>query len=106
MPLPPDPASYRLMKRIVFPCVFTLVILTTGCGGPKYVPDITLTTTGPILNSLAEFHNLYPATPYCGNFPLHSVLLHASGPQYTYEQISDDHGIDTQRQKLQSGHLV
>jgi hypothetical protein len=61
MPLPPNTASYRLMKRIVFPCVFTLIILTTGCGGPKYVPDITLTQTGPIINSIAEFHNLYPA---------------------------------------------
>lgn len=49
------------MKRVVFPCVVMLVILTTGCGGPKYVPDITLTKTGPIIDAIAEFHNLYPA---------------------------------------------
>ena len=49
------------MKRIVFPCVlFTLIILTTGCGGPKYVPDITLTKAGPIIDAIAEFHSLYP----------------------------------------------
>ncbi len=38
-----------------------LVILVTGCGGPKYVPDITLTQTGPIIHAIAEFHSLYPA---------------------------------------------
>jgi hypothetical protein len=44
--------------------VFTIsfmVLLATGCGGPKYVPDITLTQTGPIIDAIAEFHNLYPA---------------------------------------------
>ena len=61
MHVPPDTASYRLMIRIVFPCMFTLIILTTGCGGQKYVPDITLTNTGPIIDAIAEFHNLYPA---------------------------------------------
>ena len=60
MHVPPDTASYRLMIRIVFPCMFTLIILTTGCGGQKYVPDITLTNTGPIIDAIAEFHNLYP----------------------------------------------
>jgi hypothetical protein len=43
--------------------VFTIsfmVLLATGCGGPKYVPDITLTQTGPNIDAIAEFHNLYP----------------------------------------------
>jgi hypothetical protein len=51
------------MKRIVFSWMFTLIIFTTGCGGPKYIPDITLTNTGPIIDAIAEFHNLYPAYP-------------------------------------------
>ena len=50
------------MKQIIFPCLLTLIILTTGCGGPKYVPDITLTTTGPIIDAIAEFHNLLSYT--------------------------------------------
>lgn len=49
------------MTRMVFTISFMLVILATGCGGPKYVPDITLTQTGPIIDAIAEFHNLYPA---------------------------------------------
>ena len=49
------------MTRIVFIGMFMLVILATGCGGPKYVPDITLTETGSIIDAIAEFHNLYPA---------------------------------------------
>ena len=49
------------MTRMVFTISFILVILVTGCGGPKYVPDITLTQTGPIIDAIAEFHNLYPA---------------------------------------------
>ena len=53
------------MTRIVFTISFMLVILATGCGGPKYVPDITLTQTGPIIDAIAEFHNLYPATLCC-----------------------------------------
>jgi hypothetical protein len=40
----------------------TLMIFATGCGGgPTYVPDITLTRTGPIIDATAEFHSLYPA---------------------------------------------
>jgi len=46
---------------MVFAISFMLVILATGCGGPKYVPDIMLTQTGPIIDAIAEFHNLYPA---------------------------------------------
>jgi len=51
------------MQRIVFSYswVFTLILFATACGGPKYVPDITLTNTGPIIDAIAEFHNLYPA---------------------------------------------
>ncbi|HSL02815.1 MAG TPA: hypothetical protein VK901_04675 [Nitrospiraceae bacterium] len=41
--------------------MFILIILTTGCGGPKYVPDITLKKTGSTIDAIAEFHNLYPA---------------------------------------------
>jgi hypothetical protein len=48
------------MTRMVFTLSFMLIILVTGCGGPKYVPDITLTQTGPIIDAIAEFHNLYP----------------------------------------------
>jgi len=40
-----------------------LVILTTGCGAPNYVPDITLRQTGPIIDAIAEFHDLYTAYP-------------------------------------------
>ena len=46
---------------MAFTIGFMLVILATGCGGPRYVPDITLTQTGPIIDATAEFHNLYPA---------------------------------------------
>ena len=49
------------MTRSVFITSFILVILATGCEGTKYVPDITLTQTGPIIDAIAEFHNLYPA---------------------------------------------
>ena len=49
------------MTRMVFTISFMLVILASGCGGSKYVPDITLTQTGPIIDAIAEFHNLYPA---------------------------------------------
>ena len=47
------------MTRSVF-ISFMFVILATGCGGPKYVPDITFTQTGPIIDAIAEFHSLYP----------------------------------------------
>ncbi len=47
------------MTRMVFTISFMLVILATGCGGPKYVPDITLTQTGPIIDAIAEFHDLF-----------------------------------------------
>lgn len=37
------------------------IILAGGCGGEqKYVPNITLTKTGPTIDAIAEFHNLYP----------------------------------------------
>lgn len=49
------------MPRRVFPISFMVLILATGCGGPRYVPDITLTQTGPIIDAIAEFHNLYLA---------------------------------------------
>lgn len=50
------------MSRIVFPCIFVLIILASGCGvEQKYVPTITLTKTGPTIDAIAEFHNLYPA---------------------------------------------
>ncbi len=49
------------MTRVTFILFCTLVIFTYGCGGgPKYVPDITLTKAGPIIDAIAEFHNLYP----------------------------------------------
>ncbi len=51
------------MTRMVTTMSLMLVSLATGCGGPKYVPDITLTQTGPIIDAVAEFHNLYPAYP-------------------------------------------
>jgi hypothetical protein len=38
-----------------------LSILAGGCGGEQtYAPNITLTKTGPIIDAIAEFHNLYP----------------------------------------------
>ena len=46
------------MTRMVF--TIMLVIIAGGCGGPKYVPDITLTQTGPIIDAIAEFHDLHP----------------------------------------------
>jgi hypothetical protein len=48
------------MIRSVFTISCMCVILATGCGGPKYVPDITLPQTGPIIDVIAEFHSLYP----------------------------------------------
>jgi hypothetical protein len=49
------------MTRLTFIWSCMLVIFATGCGGPRYVPDMTLTQTGPIIDAIAEFHNLYPA---------------------------------------------
>jgi len=49
------------MTRRILTRMSMLVVLVTGCGDPKYVPDITLTQTGPIIDAIAEFHNLYPA---------------------------------------------
>jgi hypothetical protein len=50
------------MRRLTFILMCTFVIFTNGCGGAqKYVPDITLTKTGPIIDAIVEFHNLYPA---------------------------------------------
>jgi hypothetical protein len=38
-----------------------LIIFGSGCSGEqKYVPNITLTKTGPTIDAIAEFHNLYP----------------------------------------------
>jgi hypothetical protein len=51
------------MTGIASTISFMLVILVIGCGGPKYVPDITLSQTGPIIDAIAEFHSLYPAYP-------------------------------------------
>lgn len=49
------------MRRVTFMLMCTLVIFAHGCGGaPKYAPDITLTKTGPIIDAIVEFHNLYP----------------------------------------------
>ena len=48
------------MTRSVFIISCMLVIFATGCGGPKYIPDITLPQTRPIIDAIAEFHNLYP----------------------------------------------
>lgn len=50
------------MTRLTLIWSCTLLIFATGCGGgPRYVPDITLTQNGPIIDAIAEFHNLYPA---------------------------------------------
>jgi len=51
------------MTRMVCTISFMLLILTAGCGGSKYVPDITLAQTGPIIDAIAEFHDLYTAYP-------------------------------------------
>lgn len=51
------------MTRMVITISFMLVSLATGCGGPKYVPDITIIQTGPIIDAVAEFHGLYPTYP-------------------------------------------
>lgn len=49
------------MNRIVFPCLFILIIFTGGCGGERnYVPNITLTKTGPTIDAISEFHGFYP----------------------------------------------
>lgn len=49
------------MSRILCTCILTLIILAGGCGGEqKYVPHITLTKTGPTIDAIAEFHDLYP----------------------------------------------
>ena len=38
------------------------IILASGCGGErKYVSTITLAETGPTIDAIAEFHNLYAA---------------------------------------------
>jgi len=50
------------MNRIVALCLFMFIILAGGCGGEqKYIPHITVTKTGPTIDAIAEFHNLYPA---------------------------------------------
>lgn len=50
------------MNRVVLPYIFALIILAGGCSGEqKYTPNITLINTGPTIDAIAEFHNLYPA---------------------------------------------
>jgi len=39
------------MTRRILTRMSMLVVLVTGCGDPKYVPDITLTQTGPRCDS-------------------------------------------------------
>jgi hypothetical protein len=52
------------MNRLLGPYIFPLIILSSGCvGGQKYVPNITLTKTGPTIDAIAEFHNQYPTYP-------------------------------------------
>jgi hypothetical protein len=38
-----------------------MAILSVGCSGPEFVPDITLPQARPIIDATAEFHDLYPA---------------------------------------------
>jgi len=48
------------MTRSAFIISCMWVIFATGCGGPKYIPDITPQQTRPIIDAIAEFHSLYP----------------------------------------------
>jgi hypothetical protein len=41
--------------------VLLLMVLATGCGGPVYKPDLTLTRSGPIIDATVEAHDLYAA---------------------------------------------
>jgi hypothetical protein len=50
------------MNRIIILCLFMFIVLAGGCSGEqKYIPNITVTKTGPTIDAIAEFHNLYPA---------------------------------------------
>jgi hypothetical protein len=50
------------MKQIVYPYLVMMITLAGGCGGEQqYVPTITIPTTGPTIEAIAEFHNLYPS---------------------------------------------
>lgn len=49
------------MMRITAPIGFILTLIAVGCSGPEYVPDITLTQSGAIIDATAEFHGLYPS---------------------------------------------
>lgn len=42
-------------------CLGLLILLAGGCRGePRYTPTLTLTKTGPTIDAVAEFHDLYP----------------------------------------------
>jgi hypothetical protein len=56
----PIPTLIMTMPPTSISIGFLLVILAAGCAGPKYVPDITLSPAGPIIDANAEFHDLYP----------------------------------------------
>src|SRR5215813_10157533 len=47
------------MIRSIF-LSFMFVILATGCESLKYVPNIARTQGGPMLEAIAELHDLYP----------------------------------------------
>jgi hypothetical protein len=51
-----------MLKTSVPPTLLIIVaVVTAACSRPTYVPDITLTQPGPIIDATAEFHDLYPA---------------------------------------------
>ena len=82
------------MNRIVCPCIFILIILASGCGAEhKYVPNITLTKTGPTIDAIAEFHNLYPAYALLSGkeaFGLDAPTAERVEPRELTSQVEDE----------------
>lgn len=44
-----------------FLSILVAAVLTGGCRGPEYAPEIALAQARPIIDATAEFHGLYPA---------------------------------------------
>ncbi|BCA56403.1 hypothetical protein W02_35430 [Nitrospira sp. KM1] len=52
--------STRIIHRLPAVKTLFLCLVLAACAGPKYVPEITVSSSGPIIDATAEFHDLYP----------------------------------------------
>ncbi len=57
--LPPSQSPHGSINSCIL--LTGILMSLSGCGGPKYVPDITLSPQGPTIDATAELHDLNPA---------------------------------------------